>query len=83
MKYLVLLVVLCTTGCFAAQYDAINDEANAHMHSLDSQCKQNMTDWCIMQYALVQRQREQELNDLEGRRHHAAEVWRQSWSNNR
>jgi len=69
-----------TTGCFAAQYDAINNEANNHMHALDSQCKQDMTEWCRTQYMLVQRQREQELNDLEARRHHAAQLWQQSWS---
>jgi hypothetical protein len=69
MKYLVLLVVLCTTGCFGAQYDAINQDANRRSHSLDAQCRENMTDWCTMQYALIQRQREQELNDLEARRH--------------
>jgi hypothetical protein len=69
MKFLVLLAALCMAGCFGAQYDAINADANRRMSALDAQCKENMTDWCVTQYALIQRQREQELNDLEARRH--------------
>lgn len=71
---IICFALIGTTGCFAAQYDAINDEANNHMHALDNQCKQNMTEWCRTQYMLVQRQREQELNDLEARRHHFAHI---------
>jgi len=70
MKTLIVMVVaFCVTGCFGAQYDSINQNANRRMRTLDSQCRTNMTEWCRMQYVLVQRQREQELNDLEARRH--------------
>ena len=68
MKAIALFLVLCTAGCFGAQYDAINQDADRRTRSLDQQCRENMTDWCTMQYALIQRQREQELNDVEARR---------------
>lgn len=73
-KALVLILALPMVGCFAAQRDAINEEANYRLQTLDRQCRTNMTEWCRTQYEIVERNRSQELSDLEARRHHTAEI---------
>jgi uncharacterized protein YceK len=68
-KFIVLLIMVSVllTGCFAAQRDAINQEANERLHSLDSQCKYNMTDWCLVQYQIILNDRDRALNDVSTR----------------
>jgi len=79
MKKIVLIVFVCfMPGCFAAQYNAINRQAEEKNRALDEQCKINMTDWCVMQYALIQRQREIDLDDVQRRQAATAEAIRSS-----
>ena len=56
------------TGCFAMQYDAINAQASARLQELDRQCRSNMTEWCVMQYYIVQSDKDRAIADLEVRR---------------
>jgi hypothetical protein len=68
--------MLC--GCFAAQRNQININADNRLRELDAQCKDNMTDWCIVQYDMVQRNREQELQDISRRQRETAESIREA-----
>lgn len=65
---------MCAYGCFGAQRDAINNDANAKIHNLDLQCKENMTDWCVVQYQIVENNRQNQLNDVSIRQQNTAEA---------
>ena len=80
--FLLIVIALCATGCFGTQYDSINDNAEQKLRQVNSLCKDDMTAWCHTQYALIQRQREQELNDLEARRHAFSQTMQQ-WGKSR
>lgn len=73
-RLLLLLLATSCVGCFAAQRDAINEDADRHLHTLDAECKEHMTDWCIVQYNIVQQNRDNALTDLAARRAQAAHI---------
>ena len=66
----ILVIIIATfifAGCFAAQRNSVNEEADNKLRALDVQCKSNMTDWCMLQYQQVEAWRARELNDISNR----------------
>lgn len=59
---------LASTGCFAIQRDTINREADWRLQNLNAQCMQTMTEWCRVQYQIIESSRERDLADLAERR---------------
>ena len=75
---LVIAILLTLTGCFGAQRQAINDNANNRIHELDDQCREHMTDWCLVQYRLIENERERGVADVDYRQQQTAESIRRA-----
>lgn len=58
---LILIMSFCSAGCYASQRDALNSSFKEQSAVLDYQCKNNMTEWCAMQYATLHARHEQDL----------------------
>lgn len=59
MKNVVIaLIAFMSTGCLQMAQAEINESANAHIRALDRECKENMTEWCRIQYERVERIRQ-------------------------
>lgn len=63
MKLILIALVSLSSGCLQMAQADINESANNHIRALDRECKENMTDWCKMQYERVESIRQNELND--------------------
>lgn len=68
IRFLLVIVMsvslISLMGCFAQQRNQINAVADHHLQLLDQQCKENMTDWCRIQYQLIERDRERKLDEV-------------------
>jgi hypothetical protein len=70
---LALTMATLGTGCLQMAQSSINNTANAKRASLDAECKQNMSDWCVVQYRLVEEQRANDIADATMRHQMAAQ----------
>jgi len=60
----IVLAIMCIiqcTGCYASQRDNINAYFDRSITALDSQCKQNMNQWCRMQYQILAARHDESL----------------------
>lgn len=82
-KALALVAVLASvfgTGCLQMRQASINSAADEQIAALDAECKKDMTDWCVMQYQMVESRRSQALADATVQHALAAQQLQRSFS---
>ncbi len=82
MKYLYCILPLFIINCIPYQINNVNSQADQANQNLDQQCKDNMTDWCKMQYQHVENWRTEQLVNIENQREAYANAFKPAETTN-